>query len=857
MHRKTVSGVMLVLLVTSMFALAFNIQPMKASGTVYTSPGGSIDTRRATQRDPARPLFNTQVRPVSANSLASHSPIFIGSDSEFVPANGVTPGGSGTASNPYIIENWDIDASTTAGITIVSTRAYFVIRNAVVHDGGSKYYGIWLWNVTNGEVFAVNATRNRIGIAIDRSSSSIVSGSIAANNSWGVYLWSSNGTVVSDNKITNNHQVGIAVGLSSNNNAISGNEVTLNGDVGVYLYSSSSSNTVSGNTIASDNFGIMLYTSSSGNAFFGNSITDTVVTGISFYSSSSNTFYHNNLVNNAWQAYSNDSTNAWNDGYPSGGNFWSDYIDGYPAGVDSFSGPYQNVTGSDAIGDTPYVIDANNRDNYPFMNTTLLVPWIANPSNGTWVSDNADVRAIEYDFSEITGASFEYSQNALDWSLIGVDNNGTDGTYEAQWNTSLVDEGWFYLRVTMHDAFGHFGQSAIQAYVDPTPPEPSITQPSDNSEIAPEIAGCPTQLQATTQAKDVTGVVFAYLNVTNPDYKKPLTPLDQPDADSCTPTAEASSLLWLAQQYPKASDLVTPEMKADPTKLIKYLTDLMGTKKGKTLGTTLEKAQRGVDAYLDAYYARMDKAGTESVKLKEHSMYREDQKKGFKWFSFFKKYVEHEDLVVNLLIVLPDGTEMLHSVTGKSFDTENYVVDFFNTGPLITGPTRYKVDFMDPQAESRSAGEYTQYSGEEINGYMGEDGKLVLLTLADGKTPAPEYKGATVTVESVLVLSPEASFPQLKGAKDPYGWTVIGVDTDGRDGWTTTWDTSALPEGPYLLLAVMVDSAGNVASDINWVELSEAWPMFHYDPIHTGYSTSTAPTTNQTLWSYTIGSAAV
>jgi outer membrane protein assembly factor BamB len=33
----------------------------------------------------------------------------------------------------------------------------------------------------------------------------------------------------------------------------------------------------------------------------------------------------------------------------------------------------------------------------------------------------------------------------------------------------------------------------------------------------------------------------------------------------------------------------------------------------------------------------------------------------------------------------------------------------------------------------------------------------------------------------------------------------------------------------------------------------EQWQMFHHDPAHSGYSTSTAPNTNQTLWSYRTG----
>lgn len=34
---------------------------------------------------------------------------------------------------------------------------------------------------------------------------------------------------------------------------------------------------------------------------------------------------------------------------------------------------------------------------------------------------------------------------------------------------------------------------------------------------------------------------------------------------------------------------------------------------------------------------------------------------------------------------------------------------------------------------------------------------------------------------------------------------------------------------------------------------TDDWPMFHHDVQHSGYSTSTAPSTNQTLWNYTTG----
>lgn len=49
------------------------------------------------------------------------------------------------------------------------------------------------------------------------------------------------------------------------------------------------------------------------------------------------------------------SINVWDNDYPSGGNYWSDY-----KGFDYFSGPYLNETGSDGIGDMPHVICTNN-----------------------------------------------------------------------------------------------------------------------------------------------------------------------------------------------------------------------------------------------------------------------------------------------------------------------------------------------------------------------------------------------------------------------------------------------------------------------------------------------------------------
>jgi parallel beta-helix repeat protein len=119
--------------------------------------------------------------------------------------------------------------------------------------------------------------------------------------------------------------------------------------------------TVEGLTLTNNGEGLLLaHTSNS-------RITDNSITnndwGIGLSSSLNNSIYHNNFVNNTLQVCTEGSTDVWDDGYPSGGNYWSDYT-----GVDVKRGPSQDQSGSDGIGDTPYVIDADDVDRYPLMN---------------------------------------------------------------------------------------------------------------------------------------------------------------------------------------------------------------------------------------------------------------------------------------------------------------------------------------------------------------------------------------------------------------------------------------------------------------------------------------------------------
>jgi parallel beta-helix repeat protein len=125
------------------------------------------------------------------------------------------------------------------------------------------------------------------------------------------------------------------------------------------LTASSANNTIYKNIISSNNIGLSL--ESNGHIIYANTISENQV-GIDMSNSNGNIIYHNNFINNKENAKSEQYSNAWDNGYPSGGNYWSDYT-----GVDDKSGSNQDVFGSDGIGDTNYTIAVNNIDRYPLL----------------------------------------------------------------------------------------------------------------------------------------------------------------------------------------------------------------------------------------------------------------------------------------------------------------------------------------------------------------------------------------------------------------------------------------------------------------------------------------------------------
>jgi parallel beta-helix repeat protein len=265
-----------------------------------------------------------------------------------------------------------------------------VVGNAVSNCSGDATYGILVWGYNNRIIDNTVANVPYTGIRLNSPSeypkqctNNVVSGNVVSNSSGsgievgfasfsntiignnvsssgsGITL-SSNSTdnIVANNILTDN-SLGIYLGINeydqSNNNILLGNMLA-NNDYGIYIFYSSNTELIKNNLTANTYSNIYIFLSS-GNTICGNLISNSQ-NGLMFLYSSDNNVCHNNFVNNTEQVYSYDSVNVWDDGYPSGGNYWSDYEERYPdAGEIDDSG----------IWDKLYVIDENNTDRYPLM----------------------------------------------------------------------------------------------------------------------------------------------------------------------------------------------------------------------------------------------------------------------------------------------------------------------------------------------------------------------------------------------------------------------------------------------------------------------------------------------------------
>jgi parallel beta-helix repeat protein len=317
-----------------------------------------------------------------------------------------------------------------------------------------KKDGIVFYNVTNGAIKYNLIGSNRNGIIFRDQ-----------------YLGKENSddNIISNNSIIYNTNDGIHFehtlwGWHSRNNVIS--NYIFSNTRGIYMIMSANNQILYNNIISNDGYGIQL---------------DRCIGG-----GEHNIIHHNNICDNKGDEGQvcewGDPINYWNDSYPSGGNYWSDYIE-----KDQYSGPNQDLPGSDGIGDVPYVIlGGNSQDNYPFMDPFIdNAPevTIVNPSEGYFHFSGiklfptvSDVIADTMGFGGFRLRPIQVKvEDDLDppedvdvYMFVKEDEQG-----EMMWNSdsNLFERKWigpdlgvYTLNITAEDTSGNIGYAEIKVW---------------------------------------------------------------------------------------------------------------------------------------------------------------------------------------------------------------------------------------------------------------------------------------------------------------------------------------------------------------------------------------------------------
>lgn len=322
-------------------------------------------------------------------------------------------------------------------------------KNITIIDGQNKgtVFKVTIDGVSISGFMVVNCdygiylySSNRCNISSNRISN------CATETGFGIYLWMSNNNTINDNILAHNSNgIGIVLGF---NNTIANNRILYSSDIsGLQLYNSSH-NVIKDNLISGCSSGIVLFNSTN-NYLLINNITgnqngvclawssDNIILknyitynqkGAWIAESFRNVIYNNNFINNLEQVRDvsldypdlnlTASINIWNDSYPSGGNFWSDYT-----GVDA---------NGDGIGDVPYVIDSNNQDNYP------LVASISVFDAGVWNGTICNVDIVTN--STVQNFQVDTDKKTVSFNVSGID--GTAGFCRITIPNTIVQELW-------------------------------------------------------------------------------------------------------------------------------------------------------------------------------------------------------------------------------------------------------------------------------------------------------------------------------------------------------------------------------------------------------------------------------
>ncbi len=354
--------------------------------------------------------------------------------------------------------------NNTRGGEFISTN--FTLSHSTI---SGNMYGIISYECTEGTITNCSGSGffdNDYALFLNHSKNLDISRCDVFNNTIGIYLINSSNNEVNDCKIFNSTS-------------------------GIVLINATT-NKISQCLLHHNSYGAKIESNES--IFFNNSFWRNEY-GIWIDGGIHNTIYHNNFAYNTKNAYDN-ANNTWDNGYPSGGNYWSDY-----AGGDKFEGILQNTSGSDGIGDIPYNIGGKSKDGYPLMNMSKGAATIPNrPPVASFVPYPGKPFSLENVlFTDTsTDQNGKMDINAWKWDF-GDGNNSTEQNPEH----AYAHSGAYNVTLTVTDSYKENATITIRIEVKNVPP-------TANFSWSPHSPSTWESVQFTDTSSDIDGSIVNY-----------------------------------------------------------------------------------------------------------------------------------------------------------------------------------------------------------------------------------------------------------------------------------------------------------------------------------------------------------
>ena len=183
--------------------------------------------------------------------------------------------GSGTSSDPYVIENIIIDGENSGScIEIKNSNEFVVINNSIFTNSGDGMTdaGIELFSSINIELLDDNCSNNNAyGIYLSNCQYILIEGCTIKNNAKsGTMLYESDNNIIRNNNNTINSNTEYGIYLSvSHYNQISGNTINDN-LIGIYIFGSNYNTITNNDLLGNTQETVLLEGNCIGNSFSGN-----------------------------------------------------------------------------------------------------------------------------------------------------------------------------------------------------------------------------------------------------------------------------------------------------------------------------------------------------------------------------------------------------------------------------------------------------------------------------------------------------------------------------------------------------------------------------------------------------------